>query len=206
MFLIIFARVTALVLLLSFAFTPVTSVHSQPESFDLTSLSQTQPFGNNTTLPLRGRSDDDQHLSRSEDGRTASQQVVSLRQECPTDPPVDCNESNCGGSRYPPDPYRCKSKSTITINSVEVTLFGCLCCDFPHFWCNDEKCNGGSDLRCHSEIQMGCPCFDPAEEPMLPPSSPIMNPDTPVLAPQENYQEIPTIPITPLGPLKNSKS
>jgi hypothetical protein len=53
---------------------------------------------------------------------------------------------------------------------------------------------------------MGCPCFDPAEEPMLPPSSPIMNPDTPVLAPQENYQEIPTIPITPLGPLKNSKS
>jgi len=199
MFLTIFARVAALVLLLSFAVTLVTSVHSESESFGLTSLGQTQPIGNNTALPLRGRSDDDQHLDQSRDGHAPSQQVASPRQECPTDPPVDCIESNCDGSYDPPDPYRCKSKSTTTINLVEVTLSGCRCCHYPHFWCDDEKCNGGSDLRCHSEIQMGCPCFDPDEEPVLTPVSPMINPATPVLDLQENL----AILITPVGPLKN---
>ena len=74
--------------------------------------------------------------------------------------------ADCAGSHYPPDPYRCKSRSTKIINSIETTLFGCQCCS-RIYRCDEEICNGGKELRCQSELLKGCYCIDSQAEPLV---------------------------------------
>jgi hypothetical protein len=67
------------------------------------------PTSDRTELPIRIQ-DNDTHLDDPRDNHPPLAQPNSPRQECPTDPPIACSMTDCAGSPYPPDPYRCKSR------------------------------------------------------------------------------------------------
>jgi hypothetical protein len=126
------------------------------------------------------------------------EQPNSPIQVCPTDPPTPCARPNCLGSPDPPNAYRCKSRSTIIENSVEITLFACQCCpDYPHqLYCDDERCDGEEKGRCKSELLKGCHCRSRDQIPelygLLFPSCVV--PDSLVLDPLQERSTTPTEP------------
>jgi hypothetical protein len=138
------------------------------------------------------------------EGQPPSEQLNSPKQVCPTDPPIPCSRPTCLGSPYPPNAYRCKSRSITIIDSVETTLFGCQCCPgiTSNLYCDDEICDGEEETtRCTSELLKGCYCRQRN------PSSPVLSfmgdvcvdPNSPVLGP---IQERSTTPIE-LPPLSS---
>jgi hypothetical protein len=134
-------------------------------SLDQTSPATSYPTSDRTELPIRIQGNDT-HLGDPRDNHPPLARPNSPRQECPTDPPIACGMTDCAGSPYPPDPYRCKSRSTKIVDSIETTLFGCQCCS-RIFKCDEEICNGGKELRCQSELLKGCYCIDPQTEPLV---------------------------------------
>src|SRR6266536_2194673 len=119
------------------------------------------------------------HVSDNPDGRPPLQQTSPEqhrselaeppKQVCPTDPPILCYMHNCVGSPDPPDPYRCRSRSTTNVDSIETTLFACRCCpDFSHIYCDAEICDGEEEKKCKTELLKGCHCStrNPAKPPL----------------------------------------
>jgi hypothetical protein len=79
------------------------------------------------------------------------------QQVCP-EPRIMCWMPGCGGKPDPLDPFRCKSKSIIVVNSVATTLFACPCCpggNWLHSY--DEICDGEEE-KCKKEPVKGCEC------------------------------------------------
>jgi hypothetical protein len=117
------------------------------------------------------------------------------KQVCPTEPPVECFMPNCLGSPEPPDPYRCKSTSTTTVESVETTMFACPCCPaFAHLYCDAEICDGEEDNRCRSELLKGCHCRtrNPKTPPLVFTASVSVCPVPPGFRPSQNLSTTPT--------------
>lgn len=102
--------------------------------------------------------------------------------DCPNNPPVRCHRHTCLGLPDPPDAYRCRSRSTMIQNFVEITLFGCQCCPSTSPFCDEEICDGRETRRCKSELLMDCSCLLRDESPIyMDPVSIGVNPDTLVL-------------------------